>query len=349
MKIVRLPGGREQQIDLFDERPIKLEGFTLRARRAEAVGKPTIAQWTAAFQFATAAEESSPFWVGDLWVYAEERPDWREELSQALADVGRPLSDKTLSNLGYVSRHVSDDARALAPTISHAGEVASLEPEEQVTFLDKAKTEGWTSRDLRLHVRQAKRPAIISGQAALEGMFRIIYADPAWDYGDRPPSGVGQEEHYPSMSIEELCALPVPEHVMPNAMLAMWTTAPTILQNPGPRDVGEAWGFDYKQQIIWDKVDPNFGHYTSGNHEILTIWTRGSCLPDLPTDLPDSVQVIRKTRRHSEKPEEFRRLIEKHWTHGPYLELFGRKKHEGWTVFGNDARLWARDAERQAS
>lgn len=343
-KGVRLLPVRRGNRGMFDDRPIELDGFILKMKGVSTVGRPTIEQWIAAMDFATAAEQASPFWVGHLWNYAESRPDWKEKIYQALAEIGRPITIKTLTNLGYISRTVTAEAQAIAPSIGHADVVSALQPSEQVKWLEKAASEELTVRDLRLVVKAAKRSKIIEGQAVLEGMFRVIYSDNPWEYGDRPPSGKGQAEHYPSMSIEDQCRLPVSAHALPNSVLLMWVTAPLILQNPGPREVGEAWGFTYKQQYIWDKVDGTFGHYTGGNHEILTIWTRGSCLPDVAIDLPDSVQTFRKSRRHSEKPHEFRELIQRHWTTGPYLELFGRDKVEGWSVFGNDAKLWATEA-----
>jgi N6-adenosine-specific RNA methylase IME4 len=328
---------------LFDKRPIEIGKFRLGARSASPIGRPSLEGWRAALEFACASHEGSPYWIGDLMAYSDSREDWRDKIDQAMVVTGLAL--QTLKNLGYISRHVEEHERLLAPTPAHAAEVASLERPEQTKYLENARAEGLTVREMRLQIRADRRRRIIDGQAQLEGMYRVIYADPSWPYGDRPPSGVGVEEHYPTMTIEDLCKLPVQAHALPDSVLLMWTTAPVILQHPGPREVGEAWGFTYKQQYIWDKVERNWGNYTGGNHEILTIWTRGSCLPDVQIDLPDSVQVIRKSEVHSAKPEEFRRLIEKHWTHGPYLELFGRERVEGWAVFGNDARLWAQEAE----
>lgn len=42
------------------------------------------------------------------------------------------------------------------------------------------------------------------------GTYNIIYADPPWRYEQRKVQGAA-ENHYPTMSIDELCALPVPE------------------------------------------------------------------------------------------------------------------------------------------
>ena len=40
------------------------------------------------------------------------------------------------------------------------------------------------------------------------GKYGIVYADPPWRYDMKRGNGVA-ENHYPTMSIEEICALPV--------------------------------------------------------------------------------------------------------------------------------------------
>ena len=330
---------------LFDERPIKLDGFTLTAQGVTIIGRPGIPQWKAAIDFAVGAERASGFWIGELMNYAERRPDWQGKIEQALAELGRPLTHKTLMNMGYISRAVTPKAKALAPSIAHADTVTGLDPDEQVTWMEKARTEEMTVRDLRLEIRASRRRRVLKGQAVLEGMFRVIYADPGWIYGDRPPSGSDAQQHYDGMTIEQLCALPVQAHAMPNSVLFLWTTAPMLLENPGPREVIEAWGFTPKTGMVWDKVEHGWGHYVDIRHEHLIIATRGSATPDRPTPMIDSLQTIRRGG-HSEKPEEFRKIIERLYD-GPYLELFARERVEGWSCFGDDARLWAQEASEQ--
>ena len=140
------------------------------------------------------------------------------------------------------------------------------------------------------------------------------------------------ERHYPTMTIDELCALPIADRVEDDAVLFLWVTSP-LLSACWP--VIEAWGFTYKTSIVWDKVAHNFGHYVSVRHEFLLICTRGSCTPDNPTPMPDSVVSERRSDEHSEKPESFRQLVEQLYPIGRRLELFGRASTAGWTVYGN--------------
>lgn len=304
------------------------------------VGEPTIKEWATAFELAYAAEESSPFWIGDLWNYGDGRPDWKDLLPQALADLGLDFKAQTFYNTGSVARRVKGRARAVAPSFGHADVVADLSEDEQIELLTEASEEHLSVQGFRNLKRQKKRRRVLEGQAALIGFYRVIYSDPPWLYGNKPPSGSGAQTHYPGMTIDQLCKLPVKAHVMENAVLFMWVTAPMLYENPGPREVIEAWGFKPKTGIVWDKVLHGFGNYVSVRHEHLVICTRGSCLPDAPTPMPDSVQTYRRSDVHSEKPVEFRQIIAKLYTTGPYLELFGRKRVEGWDVFGNDAALW---------
>ena len=78
------------------------------------------------------------------------------------------------------------------------------------------------------------------------------------------------------------------------------------------------------------------GHYNSVRHEFLLLCTKGSCLPDVKT-LIDSVQSIERSEQHSEKPEQFRTIIDTLYPKGKRLEMFSRKRAKGWDGYGNDA------------
>lgn len=169
------------------------------------------------------------------------------------------------------------------------------------------------------------------------GKYRIIYADPPWQYsnsmpvdGDKTGHFCEQVDHYTLMSLEDIANLPVRDLALENSVLFLWSTSP-ILEDAFK--VINAWGFKYKSSFIWDKVKHNMGHFNSVRHELLLIATRGSCQPD-NIELIDSVQSIERNG-HSEKPELFREIIQKLYPFGPRIELFARRKVEGWEVYGN--------------
>lgn len=165
-----------------------------------------------------------------------------------------------------------------------------------------------------------------------ENKYRVIYADPPWSYNDKQNIEVlgGAEKHYPTMPLDEICALPIPAE--DNAVLFIWVTSPLLEDS---FKVINAWGFKYKSSFVWDKVAHNMGHYNSVRHEFLLIATKGSCTPDVKR-LFDSVVSIERTE-HSRKPNEFREMISTLYPFGGRLEMFAREAPEGWDVWGNMA------------
>lgn len=167
-----------------------------------------------------------------------------------------------------------------------------------------------------------------------EGKYRVIYADPPWQYNNTMPEYFKEQaDHYPTMTIEEICNLPIKEKAEDNAVLFLWVTSPILEES---FQVVKAWGFEYKASYIWDKVKHNMGHYNSVRHELLLICTRGSCMSDI-AERYDSVLSIERGK-HSEKPGEFRALIDTSYLKGKRIELFARgsKEIKNWTFWGNE-------------
>lgn len=83
--------------------------------------------------------------------------------------------------------------------------------------------------------------------------YNIIYADPPWKYRAYSKKGLGRsaESHYPTMSIEDICSLPVEKIADRDSVLFMWVTFPTLKE---ALKVIEAWGFEYKTAgFVWIK------------------------------------------------------------------------------------------------
>lgn len=157
--------------------------------------------------------------------------------------------------------------------------------------------------------------------------FGCIYADPPWPYQNQGTRAAASR-HYPTMSLDDICSLPVGERAAGESHLWLWTT------NGFLRDsftVMDAWGFDYKSVMVWVKPQMGIGNYLRLSHEFLMLATRGG----LTGRSTSQRSVIEHDRMgHSQKPEVFRRAAEA-VSPGPYLELFGRRQSEGWTVWGN--------------
>lgn len=218
--------------------------------------------------------------------------------------------------------------------VSQAAKLADAAPEFQRAVVQKMESgEAKKATEAIRQVRhQGKKEA-----PAPTGKYRVIYADPPWQYGNAGAIGdtdsYGRaERHYPTMSIAELCELPIKDVAEDNAVLFLWVTSPLLEES---FEVIRAWGFKYKTSFVWDKIKHNFGHYNSVRHEFLLICTRGSCTPDVG-QLFDSVQTIERSDKHSQKPQEFRQIIDTLYTHGGKLELFARELFAGWEAWGNE-------------
>jgi N6-adenosine-specific RNA methylase IME4 len=165
--------------------------------------------------------------------------------------------------------------------------------------------------------------------------FRVIYADPAWSYNDKQdtPQLGGAAKHYDTMSVSQICNLPVNEISEKDSVLFLWVTSPLL---EDAFTVIKSWGFKYKTSFVWDKIKHNMGHYNSVRHEFLLIATKGSCTPD-NKKLYDSVQAIERNNNHSEKPIEFLNIIDDIYNYGNKLEMFCRNiKKEKWYGWGNE-------------
>ncbi len=116
-----------------------------------------------------------------------------------------------------------------------------------------------------------------------EKKYGIIYADPPWRYDMKRGNGVA-ENHYPTMSIEEICALPVADLAAKDSALFLWATFPQL--NESFR-VMEAWGFKYKTlAFLWLKQNRKADSWFYG----MGFWTREQCgsLPFGNTRTPET-------------------------------------------------------------
>lgn len=172
---------------------------------------------------------------------------------------------------------------------------------------------------------------------SIEGKFRTIYADPAWNETGGGKIKRGADRHYPLMKTAEIIALrPFIDTISEdNCHLYLWTTNNYLKDG---LKVCEAWGFEYKTVITWKKDRTGLGQYFRGITEHCLFAVKGN-LPYKLNEAGGRVQgmtIIEAPRgRHSEKPEAMRRMIER-VSYPPYIELFARKQAEGWTAWGNE-------------
>lgn len=182
-----------------------------------------------------------------------------------------------------------------------------------------------------------------------EGPFGCINADPAWQWTNYSGKGAAphrtKDEPYPTMTLDEMKNIPVPDIAAKDCLLNMWVIGSHIDQAIA---LGRHWGFEFKSDgFIWVKTgkhDPDVRPITMGKWvrkqvEYSFLFTRGK-----PKRLDAGVRQLLETgdqviyaprREHSRKPDEVFDRLER-LVAGPYLEMFARKSRPGWDVWGNE-------------
>lgn len=169
--------------------------------------------------------------------------------------------------------------------------------------------------------------------------FDVILADPPWQFrvwNRDTGQGRSAEAHYPTMTLADICALPIP--AADNAVLFLWTTFPVLQE---AFQVIAAWGFEYKTQAFtWIKANRSgmgfftgMGYYTRANAEPCLLCTRGK--PGRPLNRGIQSLIYAPVMEHSRKPDDQYRKIESLYPGRTYLELFARRKRPGWYSWGN--------------
>lgn len=165
------------------------------------------------------------------------------------------------------------------------------------------------------------------------GRFAVIYCDPPWEYEFMSVDAWRVDNHYPTMTTEQICAEAVAAVVTDDAILFLWATAPKLAE---AMQVITAWGFTYKTCAIWDKEWTGMGNYFRIQHELLLIATRGDIPPPKTDNRPASIVKFKRSTKHSEKPDVFYDIIEAMYPELPKLELFARATRKGWKSWGNE-------------
>lgn len=171
----------------------------------------------------------------------------------------------------------------------------------------------------------------------LDKKYNIIYADPPWRYNCKNLPGAA-EKHYPTMSTEDLCSLPVEQLANHDCLLFLWTTFPMLQE---ALRLIPAWGFRYTTvAFVWLKQNRKslswfygLGFWTRGNAEICLLAKRGK-----PKRYSNSIHqfIISPVEEHSKKPDITRDKIVSLAGDLPRIELFARQKSPGWDVWGNE-------------
>lgn len=245
---------------------------------------------------------------------------------------------------GLVEAVQSDQVR-----VSAAADIATLPIDDQIALIEQADPKAF--RKVAADVRAAKtaekktkrrqREANLSKKiiALPDKKYGVILADPEWRFEpysretgmDRSP-----DNHYPTSETADIQARDVSSIAADDCVLFLWGTAPMLREALATM---EAFGFDYKTHIVWNKVrngeGRGTGYWVTGEHELCLIGTRGNVPAPAPgTQFRSNFDA--PVGAHSEKPDDIHEVIESYFPNLPKIELNARKQRDGWDVWGNE-------------
>lgn len=282
--------------------------------------------------------------IGDWWNRGEK---WGERSRIVLSPEWTGPSYQTCRNNAVVAAKFPEEHRRRGILEFHHFEAVAMLPlSKALAQLEAFETEIREGRSItRQHARQVGKrerrdererelgDRIAAAPADLAGgrRYGVILADPPWrfePYSRDTGLDRAADNHYPTMSTEQICAIDVP--ATNHAVLFLWRTAP---MQEAAVEIMKAWNFRCVSELIWDKITPGTGYWLRSRHEVLMIGARGEVPAPAPGTQPQSLYQERATA-HSVKPELFYELIEAMFPTVPKLEMFARRARPGWTAWG---------------
>lgn len=243
------------------------------------------------------------------------------------------------------SEKLADEHGVSAKTVRRAGKFAeevAANPELQKAIAER-KPVLQVKREMKEERREARREEnrakvaeVIAPEEIIEvgAKFAAIVIDPPWDWGDEGDQDqLGRARpDYATMSIDQLCELPVADLADDDCHIYLWITNRSL---PKGFRLLDAWGFRYITAITWAKPNFGMGNYFRGQTEHVLFGVKGS-QPLKRKDVGTIFNAPRGPNGHSSKPIEFYELVES-CSPGPYLEMFSRSQRDGWKTWGENA------------
>jgi N6-adenosine-specific RNA methylase IME4 len=298
--------------------------------------------WIAVGRTLSEIEGAVAWWIGDWWAFGSGRK-WGE--GPALAEAAG-INYGTARQYGWVSDGFHLSSRLDNLSFKHHQEAMAAPAAERQWWLEQALTakdkdgnsKPWSANQLRAAIKQGKafqRTRSVEFDAEKLGKFVVLYADPPWQYENPPMGGSNRsiENHYPTMTLEQICAMPVAGIANDNCVLFLWATSPKLSEC---MKVIDAWGFNYRTDMVWVKDKIGMGYHVREQHESLLIAKRGELPPPAVEARPSSV-ISAPRLEHSAKPETFYDIIDKMYPDVRKKELFGRSPQSRplWSNWGN--------------
>ncbi|MCK6552656.1 MT-A70 family methyltransferase [Myxococcota bacterium] len=313
-------------------------------------------------------------------VAARAKPLFEAEAKERMREAGREKGQANLPDAGQARDHAAKlvgvsprtvehacsvlrgavpeviaavDAGKLA--VSSAADLAKLPPDRQRAVL--ARADLGRAGNVRALVRQEDRqetagrinaqPTPDPSSLIAPAAWRVLVADPPWAYKKRPVDPTNRAAvPYPTLSVEELCALEVDGHRVADlahpegCVLWLWVTNAFMREG---FQILDAWGFEQKTILTWDKERIGIGEWLRGQTEHVLVAIKGHPIVRVTNE---STLLKGAPREHSRKPETFYELVERICP-GSKLELFARQPRAGWSVWGAETDRFPEEAQQR--
>ena len=269
----------------------------------------------------------------------------KDDTSITLTEVAKNhrVDKGDLSKAFNVEREAHDSIKELVSegklSYAHAATVLDSTLEEQDAIADEIRENEdrfiKTNNPARRAKNQlkVKEQIVIEQPAIPEGKFGTVVIDFPWPVTHAPLPGTEDGLPYPTMSMDEIRDFPIDEVLADDAWVFIWATNESANEVPMLLDY---WGIlEYRGLLVWEKSTmPGTQWGWRMNAEFLFVARHGN--PKF-TDLKDFKAVNKwKTGKHSEKPDESYKLIERVTPDGPRLDVFARKERPGWSTWGKE-------------
>jgi N6-adenosine-specific RNA methylase IME4 len=260
-------------------------------------------------------------------------PGTRTDLRKAKASSAKDFAQVDKRATKIVGRLFNESDRQLEKRLEVVA-AAEAEPDKFAKLLATMNRTGRVNGVHRM-LKVAKQAEEIAAEPPLlpgRGPYRVITADPAWPCARQDDPSHHGARPYPTMTIEEICAVDVASIAHTDCTLWLWTTNAEMRR---AFVVLDAWGFQHRTILTWDKGKIGLGDWLRGQTEHCLMATRGKPI----VTLSDQSTLLRAPgRAHSQKPSEFYDLVESLCPAPRYVDLFSRYRHsDKWDCHGNQA------------
>jgi N6-adenosine-specific RNA methylase IME4 len=207
---------------------------------------------------------------------------------------------------------------------------------QQAARMVRSKTQAMHARSLTSS--EGDIVANLERLALAGAKMDVFYADVPCDYGQASSTAsAAPQKHYPTMSTDELKALPVGRIAAKDALLWYWTPNSVLAD---ALEVIKAWGFTYVTSAVWIKpTGVPTRCAVRPHHETLLLAKRGQGLIYVGEQMPSFYQSPALSRAHSAKPQWFAKQLDRLFPNTAKLELFARSTRPGWVTLGNQLPL----------